>query len=148
MHVFDLGVVALKLTQNHLLVFAVGELGLDLLEVVHDFGQLVRIGLLRLSLVQQLRSFVPQLVDFIIEHIKHGFEICVVELIHIDHVVVSVLADSAAEADARGAVLAEALDRLEPVLSAPVRLRIWRGANLVAFLSAHHFSSPSSLFSK
>ena len=45
-HVFYLRVVALKLAENHLFILAVRELSLDMLEVVDDFRQFVRVGLL------------------------------------------------------------------------------------------------------
>jgi len=45
-HVFYLRVVALKLAKNHLFILTVRELNLDVLEVVDDFRQFVRVGLL------------------------------------------------------------------------------------------------------
>ena len=119
-HSLDLLVVPVELANDHLFVLSVLELGLDLLEVAHDFGQLVRVGLLSARLVQQLLCLVPQLVNLVVEHVEHGLEICLFQLIDVDHVVVSVLADGTSEADAHGAVLAEALHGLVAVLIAPV----------------------------
>ena len=60
------------------------------------------------------------MINLVVEHVEHWLEICLFQLIDVDHVVVSVLADGTSEADAHGAVLAEALHGLVAVLIAPV----------------------------
>lgn len=51
-HVLYLRIVALELTQDHFLVLSMSELGLDLLKVIDDLWQLVRVGLLAARFVE------------------------------------------------------------------------------------------------
>jgi len=78
MHVLYLGVVSLQLTKDHLLVFTIGELSLDHLEVVDNLGQFVRVSLLSAGLLEQFLSLVTQLVDFVVEHIEHWLQVSVI----------------------------------------------------------------------
>ena len=52
-HAFNLGVVALKLTNDHLLVDALLETVFDLLKMLHDLWQLISVGLLSFSFLQK-----------------------------------------------------------------------------------------------
>ena len=133
MHVLDGDVVSLKLTKDHFFVLSVAEVGLDLFEVVDDLRQLVRVSFLTACLFYKLLSFIAQLVDFVIKHFEHGFEICIIQFIAIDHCVVTMLSDCAAEADSCRAVFAETSDWLEPVLSTTVWLRCADFASLTLF---------------
>ena len=72
MHILDLGVVPLELAKDHLLVLAIAEFSLYLLEVAHDFRQLVRICLLAARLFQKLLCLVSELINLVVEHFNHG----------------------------------------------------------------------------
>ena len=99
MHVLDFVVVSLQLVNDHLLVLSIGKLCLDLVEIADDLGQFVRVGLLGPSLFKKFLCLVPQLVDLVVKHVEHRLQVSVVELVRVAHIVISVLADGAAEAN-------------------------------------------------
>lgn len=67
MHILDLSVVSLELSQNHILVSPFLELAFDLVEVLNDLRQLVGICLLRFRFLQELAGFFLELVDLILK---------------------------------------------------------------------------------
>jgi hypothetical protein len=62
------------------------------------------------------------LLQLLLESVEHRFEVGFGHLVGVDDVVVAVLADGAAEADAAGAVFAEPEDFLKAVVRAPGEL--------------------------
>ena len=108
-HGFYLAVVAFKFTKNHLFIDAALELFFDLIKVLLDFGEFVRVCFGVFCFVDKKGSFVTQLCKFGFEIIEHGFEVCLCDFVSVDHVVVAVLADGAAETNAAATVFAEAL---------------------------------------
>ena len=107
-HGFDLAVVAFKFTKDHLFVDAALELFFDLIKVLLDFWEFVRVCFGVFRFVDKKGSFVTQLCKFGFEIIQHGFEVCLCDFVSVDHVVVAVLADGAAETNAAATVFAEA----------------------------------------
>ena len=117
-HSFYLAVVAFKFTKYHLFVDATLEFFLYLIKVLLDFWQFVRVCFSVFCFVDKKCSFVTQLGKFGFEILKHGFKVCLCNFVIVDHVVVAVLADGAAETNATATVFTETLNLLVTMLSA------------------------------
>ena len=70
-HVLYRLIVALQLTQNQLLIISIDKLGLDLVEVGDDFGQLFTVGLLVTSFLQQFARFFLKLINLVVKGSEH-----------------------------------------------------------------------------
>lgn len=76
MHRLNLCVVALELAQDHVFVDSLLEPLFDAVKLLLNFRQLFRVRLLRLSLLEELRSLFPKLIYFDVESVEHWLEIC------------------------------------------------------------------------
>lgn len=120
-HALDLSVVALKLADNHFLVDALLKPVFDLFKMLHNLRQLFRVCFLGFRFFKQECRLFSELINFLFKGSKHRFEVSLLELVNVDHVVVAMLADSTTETDTTGTVLAKAFDRLKTVLDAAAR---------------------------
>ena len=89
---------------------------MDLVELHCDVRQLLDVGFRVLGPVKEGLGLLPEGIYLVLEDPDLILEICLIELVNINDIVVPVLANGAPEADSLIAVLAEALDLLSRVL--------------------------------
>ena len=92
---------------------------MDFCESHGDVRQLLDVGLGVLCSIQQGLGLLFEHINFILKYADLVLQVTLLQLIDVDNIVVSVLANGAPEANATGTVFAEAFHVLAAVVEAP-----------------------------
>ena len=136
-HVFYLDVVALKFPHDELLVYAPSESILDLAKSHGDIWQLLNVSLRVFRSIQESFSLLFEHINLVVEDPNLVLEIGFVELVNIDDVVISVLADRTSETNSARAVFTKAFYILVGVIVAPEANHLRLLSNRNCYLVTH-----------